>query len=646
MSNMRVSWRGSRAMLSCAAVIVLCLTMFSSYTFEPALLRQQAEARTLAQPMEFRPAIGLMPSVGPIGAGKCQFFAETRRTLCDAFLDYWQRYGGLSIFGFPLSWEIQEDGRTVQYFERAKLEYHPEAVGTDWAVMGELMGNAVTAERLHQPQFQRLPSVDVSGNCVGFEPTGHTLCGAFKDYWDSRGGLWMFGYPISEEFEEKNRDTGQTYIVQYFERARFEWHPENAGTEYEVLLGRLGYTMYNKRYDHKDQDLINVRDFGARGDGSTDDTAAFLAAFAAVDTALPKSTVVYVPNGTYMLRATPNVSNESLILRRNGVLVGESITGTTLKMIASSVGADWENIRFIRAMRRTRVTNLTFDGNREQFDRSVITMKAATLLYTREGDSEVVVEHIRARGAYGQRYGDNFKEGHGVLIQEGNSIVRNVEAYENDGSGVSVGGSLYFRRPENILIDSVYAHHNRSMGVSLFAANNVTVTQINAEFNRRGLNTEWSTNTTFRNSRTSSNDWYGISIVGGNDYLLFENIESVNNGLDASFGNASEIGIMAHTWWYQPDPLTGNYTFSIAQNLIFVGNSVIPSGNRPHVSILTSEEGRAVPPTQVGPKFTEQLLLQSPGASEWGFLVDGNRVNAQDLPGYVLATFGLAIRTQ
>ena len=184
------------------------------------------------------------------------------------------------------------------------------------------------------------------------------------------------------------------------------------------------------------------------------------------------------------------------------------------------------------------------------------------------------------------------------------------------------------------------------MGVSLFAANNVTVTQINAEFNRRGLNTEWSTNTTFRNSRTSSNDWYGISIVGGNDYLLFENIESVNNGLDASFGNASEIGIMAHTSWYQPDPFTGNYTFSIAQNLIFVGNSVIPSGNRPHVSILTSEEGRAVPPTQVGPKFTEQLLLQSPGASEWGFLVDGNRVNAQDLPGYVLATFGLAIRTQ
>jgi hypothetical protein len=29
-------------------------------------------------------------------------------------------------------------------------------------------------------------------------------------------------------------------MVQYFERARFELHPENAGTQYEVLLGQLG----------------------------------------------------------------------------------------------------------------------------------------------------------------------------------------------------------------------------------------------------------------------------------------------------------------------------------------------------------------------------------------------------------------------
>ena len=44
----------------------------------------------------------------------------------------------------------------------------------------------------------------------------------------------MFGYPISGEITENGR------TVQYFERARFEWHPENKGTPYEVLLGHLG----------------------------------------------------------------------------------------------------------------------------------------------------------------------------------------------------------------------------------------------------------------------------------------------------------------------------------------------------------------------------------------------------------------------
>ena len=39
---------------------------------------------------------------------------------------FWEHNGGLPIFGFPLTDEIAEDGQTVQYFERAVFEYHPE----------------------------------------------------------------------------------------------------------------------------------------------------------------------------------------------------------------------------------------------------------------------------------------------------------------------------------------------------------------------------------------------------------------------------------------------------------------------------------------------------------------------------------------
>ena len=55
-----------------------------------------------------------------------------------------------------------------------------------------------------------------------------------------RGGAAVFGYPISEPFEEVSKTDGQRYLVQYFERNRMEYHPELAGTAFEILLGHLG----------------------------------------------------------------------------------------------------------------------------------------------------------------------------------------------------------------------------------------------------------------------------------------------------------------------------------------------------------------------------------------------------------------------
>ena len=87
-------------------------------------------------------------------------------------------------------------------------------------------------------------------NCDFYGETGHRLCFGFRTYWNTNGGLSNFGYPISEEFDEANAappaGDGQTYTVQYFERARFEYHPENAGTPYEVLLGLLGRELITR----------------------------------------------------------------------------------------------------------------------------------------------------------------------------------------------------------------------------------------------------------------------------------------------------------------------------------------------------------------------------------------------------------------
>ena len=58
----------------------------------------------------------------------------------------------------------------------------------------------------------------------------------------------MFGYPLSEPFQERNPSDGKTYLVQYFERNRLEHHPEYIGTPSEVLLGLLGVQEYARRY--------------------------------------------------------------------------------------------------------------------------------------------------------------------------------------------------------------------------------------------------------------------------------------------------------------------------------------------------------------------------------------------------------------
>jgi hypothetical protein len=88
-----------------------------------------------------------------------------------------------------------------------------------------------------------VPAITNTDTKVFFAATGHTLGGTFKTYWDSHGGLMQFGYPISEEYQEVSLTDGKTYTTQYFERARFEEHPENAGTPYEVLQGLLGREM-------------------------------------------------------------------------------------------------------------------------------------------------------------------------------------------------------------------------------------------------------------------------------------------------------------------------------------------------------------------------------------------------------------------
>lgn len=170
------------------------------------------------------------------------YFPQLGHNLSDDFLRYWQTYGGVQVFGYPTSEAFHENGYLVQYFERNRFELHPENAPPYDVLLGRL--GADTTVGTVFPTVQ--PFTSEPGHRY-FPETGHSLNYGFLDYWNRNGGLAIFGYPISEEIREVSPTDGKEYTVQYFERARFEYHPEYKGTNAEVLLGLLGVTTLQKK---------------------------------------------------------------------------------------------------------------------------------------------------------------------------------------------------------------------------------------------------------------------------------------------------------------------------------------------------------------------------------------------------------------
>jgi outer membrane protein assembly factor BamB len=185
------------------------------------------------------------------------YFPETKHSLDSPFREYWEQNGDLAIFGYPITDAYRErnaqDGKEylVQYFERNRFEYHPENANDANVILLGLLGSEQTAARraTGEAPFNPVPAPGRASDGSGlryFPQTGHTMDVGTSAYWKAHGGLAIFGYPISEPFMEKSADDGKTYLVQYFERNRFEVHPRNLPPN-TMLLGRLGVVALQNR---------------------------------------------------------------------------------------------------------------------------------------------------------------------------------------------------------------------------------------------------------------------------------------------------------------------------------------------------------------------------------------------------------------
>jgi LPXTG-site transpeptidase (sortase) family protein len=179
--------------------------------------------------------LSTVPTHADTAAGEPVLFAETGHTLGYSFRRFFEQHGGVAILGMPITEVFLDEGRPVQYFERARLEWH----ATGATVLAGHLGRWAAQDRMTEPPFTPLTAESVPDGTHFFAETGHTLQGVFLQFWQENGGVVTFGYPLSEQFAEENPQDGQTYTVQYFERARFEWHPE-LPPESRVQLGHLG----------------------------------------------------------------------------------------------------------------------------------------------------------------------------------------------------------------------------------------------------------------------------------------------------------------------------------------------------------------------------------------------------------------------
>ena len=175
-------------------------------------------------------------------------FPQTGYSLNGDFLRFWRANGNLPVFGYPISSEQPDNGQIAQWLERGRFELHPDNAAPYKVLLGHL---GVEALQKQGRAWQSFPKASRNQPHY-FSETGHAIAHMpFWRYWSSHGlevdgrrgvstadSLALFGYPISEARMETNAG-GAKVLTQWFERARFEYHPDNRAL-YQVLLGRLG----------------------------------------------------------------------------------------------------------------------------------------------------------------------------------------------------------------------------------------------------------------------------------------------------------------------------------------------------------------------------------------------------------------------
>ncbi len=169
-----------------------------------------------------------------------RYFPQKHHKVANEFLDEYESitYSEL-VYGYPLTEAFHDftSDRIIQYFERARFELHTE----------NPPDNRVVTTLLGELTYKPGPQLSLPNNtsaCRSYARNGTSksfqVCYAFLEFFEKYGGLDQFGYPIS------NFEIHDDRITQYFQLARFEWHPDRPAGQ-RVVLTNLGEKYFEIR---------------------------------------------------------------------------------------------------------------------------------------------------------------------------------------------------------------------------------------------------------------------------------------------------------------------------------------------------------------------------------------------------------------
>ena len=162
-----------------------------------------------------------------------KYFSETGHNVKGDFLKFYNSNPNATfLYGYPITEQFtSKDGKTVQYFQRARFEYRADLPE----------GQRVQLTLLGRETFISTGPLNVNNTlaCRTYSQTGYAVCFAFLEFFDQYGGASQFGYPISGFEYHENK------LVQYFEKARLEWQPWKTEGQ-RVVVSDLGRIFFDK----------------------------------------------------------------------------------------------------------------------------------------------------------------------------------------------------------------------------------------------------------------------------------------------------------------------------------------------------------------------------------------------------------------